>query len=470
MKKATTVLAIILAFAMLLCSCEKKNEENGSTSDDETTKAFEPSHAEVETIKAPETTAPATTTASPETTSQQTEPSSENPGTCGESGGDEWNYGSGGGSISFGGGGSSGSGSSQFQNGSGKNLVHTYSDRAAEWEDNSETVPYMLMKSPYVTSEPGASYNTPKILLADIKPGAVCEGVVVGYDDYMFYQDTINDFIGSGFLSQTLYDRAVQMLRDRNNWANSHGMKFYFVIAPNKNTVYPDYMPEGYTMASYRRYDQFVALLREAGITAVDLRGAMSAALAANPEKNLYYKYDTHWNNHAGYVAYAELMRTIRADYPNAVFHDKSEYQINYCETYMKDLAYYLGYYDRFVDYGPVYTLKSGMTARLVNYIPKDAWGQFVFANTSSDGYSDKLYYFQYRNDYNSSAPNIYVMRDSYSIALVPFLKDSFYNSTYNWTFSFSENDILKSGADIVLVVAAERNLRNYVNNKSVAD
>ena len=74
------------------------------------------------------------------------------------------------------------------------------------------------------------------------------------------------------------------------------------MIAPNKNTVYPDYMPEGYTMASYRRYDQFMELLQSAGITAIDLRGAMAAAVQEVPERNLYYKYDTHWNNHAGYL------------------------------------------------------------------------------------------------------------------------------------------------------------------------
>ena len=152
------------------------------------------------------------------------------------------------------------------------------------------------------------------------------------------------------------------------------------------------------------------------------------------------------------------------------VIHDKSEYQINYCETYMKDLAYYLGYYSRLKDYGPVYTLKSGKTARLINYTPKAGWGQFTFAYEAQDGYSDRLYYFQYKNDYNQNAPNAYIMRDSYSIAMVPFLKDSFHKSTYNWTFDFSESDILNSDADVIIVIVAERNLRNYVNGKAVLD
>ena len=61
-------------------------------------------------------------------------------------------------------------------------------------------------------------------------------------------------------------------------------------------------------------------------------------------------------------------------------------------------------------------------------------------------------------------------MRDSYSIAMTAFLKDSFYKSTYNWTFAFDEAEIEKAEADVILVIVSERNLRSYVNNKPVVD
>ncbi len=495
MRKLLAFVALLLAASMLwLTACDGEEKSKDTTEAEETT---EEETTEEETTEE-ETTEEETTeeeTTEEETTEAETEPA----GNAEETAGGSWSGGSsggaaavsGGGSLGdFGGGSGSGSGSSggTFGEGfsgngnsgdsntpvetpGGKVLVHTYSDRdAAGDEDNSTTVPYMPMISDTVFPSPTESYNIPRLFLEDIKPGTVCEHVIIGYDDYMFYEDTVSDFVGSGFLSQTVYDRLVKTLRERNDWAESNGKKFYFVIAPNKNSVYPDYMPEGYTMASYRRYDQFVELLDSAGITAIDLRGTMAAAVQEVPERNLYYKYDTHWNNHAGYFAYRATMDKIKADFPNVVIHDKSEYQINYCETYMKDLAYYLGYYSTLKDYGPVYTLKSGRTATLVNYTPKTSWGQFTFAYVWPDGYSDKLYYFQYRNDYNYDAPNAYVMRDSYSIAMVPFLKDSFYMSTYNWTFAFDENEIINCDADVIIVIVAERNLRNYANGRTVAD
>ncbi len=356
---------------------------------------------------------------------------------------------------------------------SGKLLVHTISDRSTDpGEDNSTAIPYEPLKSTTVATDPKADYNKPKVRLKDIRPGLLIEGVLIGYDGYMFYKDTLADFIGDGFLAKSLYDQTVDMMKKRNDWAEKNDRKFYFVIAPNKNSVYSDYMPEGYELAEYRRYDQFVELLTEAGITAVDLRHAMREAVKENPQQNLYYKYDTHWNNHAGYIAYRVAMDLIDDDYPEVVIHDKSEYQINYEQTYMKDLAYYLGQYDALTDYGPVYTLKSGETAKLVRYDNISGWGQFLFAHQWADGYCDKLKKYTYYNaeNYENGAPNIYIMRDSYSIAMVPFLKDSFAYSTYNWTFSFSENEIDKADANIIMVIVAERNLRNYANNKAVND
>lgn len=481
MRRLLFVLALILTVSMLcLTGCDKDKKSEDTTAVEETTEETTEEETTEETTEAEEdtteeeTTEEETTEAAPETEAPE---QSNTGGFGGElSGGGSLS----GGSLNYGGHSSTGEGftgngssgsAGPVETPGGKVLIHTYSDRSATWdEDNSTTVAYSPMISETVFPSDQELYNSPRVLLKDIKPGLECEHVIVGYDDYMFYEDTIPDFTGSGFLTDTVYNRAKRALIERNNWAESHGKKLYFVIAPNKNTVYSDYMPEGYTMASYRRYDQFVELLQSAGITAVDLRETMANAVREVPERNLYYKYDTHWNNHAGYFAYRAAMDMIQKDFPNVVVHDKSEYQINYCETYMKDMAYYLGYYSRLKDYGPVYTLKSGRTARLINYTPKAGWGQFAFAYEGPDGYSDRLYYFQYKNDYNQNAPNAYIMRDSYSIAMVPFLKDSFNKSTYNWTFDFSESDILNSDADVIIVIVAERNLRNYVNGKAVVD
>lgn len=519
-KTLTLLLAMLLLAGSVLVSCKgsesKKKDDDGDTQIEDTTEQEEDEDTTEEETTDDETSGEDTaadTTAASDTTAQSGSGQQSQQGTSG--GQQSSSQGSGGGSMSISGGqqGGSAQGGQSSSSGSqtqvktnwdetvpaaagkkdafpatiktrgGKSLIHTYSDRAVGGgEDNSTNVSYMPLVSTTVKPDPHGSYNAGRVIKQDIKPGMVSQGVIVGYDGYMFYGDTLNDFTGQGFLHQELYNHAAQMLKDRNKWAEDRGKKLYFVIAPNKNTVYPDYMPDytrdgkatGYSLASYRRYDQFVALLKSAGITAVDLRETMNAAVRATPERNLYYKYDTHWNNHAGFLAYQTTMNMIKKDFPNVVIHSKNEYQINYCETYMKDQAYYLGYYDYFHDYGPVYTLKTGKNARLESYDAIPGWGQFTFAYECTSGpnagYSDKLKKYKYTNDYNTSAPNVYIMRDSYSIAMVPFLKDSFHSSTYNWDFAFQESEIEKADADVILIIVAERNLRNYVNQKTVSD
>ena len=354
--------------------------------------------------------------------------------------------------------------------------VHTYASAPSiEYEDNSESLPYMPIKITGNT-DPNASYNRPQVKESDIYPGLVYNGGVdysttyVGYDGFLFCGDTMSDYDGTAQITPNRLATLMDNMKIRNDWVESVGKKMYIVIVPNKNSVYNDYMPDGYPMGSYRRMDQVVNGLRERGVNVIDGRDALLAAKAANPARCLYYKTDTHWNCHGAFEVYKDLMSKVRADFPGAVAHTRADYQVNYAETYMKDQTYYIGYYDATSEIGPVYTLKSGQTATFAGSQPRDKWGQYVFCYTWPNGYSDHLYYFKFRNDYNSSAPSMYMLRDSYSIALTPFLKDSFYKSTYNWSFYFSKSEILNSGADVIICETVEKNMMNFLGQRALAD
>ncbi len=354
--------------------------------------------------------------------------------------------------------------------------VHVYASApSVEYEDNSNTLPFMPIKIDSY-ADPNAAYNRPQVKESDIVPGLVFNGgldystTYIGYDGFLFCEDTMSDYDGTSLITQNYFNTLMENMKTRNDWVESVGKKMYIVIVPNKNSVYSDYMPDGYPMGSYRRMDQVVNGLREKGITVIDGRESLLAAKAANPARALYYKTDTHWNCHGAFEVYKDLMSKVKADFPNAVAHTRADYQVNYAETYMKDQTYYIGYYDATSEIGPVYTLKSGQTASFAGAQPRDKWGQFVFCYTWPNGYSDHLYYFKFRNDYNSSAPSMYMLRDSYSIALTPFLKDSFYKSTYNWSFSFGKNEILNSGADVIICEVVEKNMMTFLAQSALAN
>lgn len=385
---------------------------------------------------------------------------------------------SGGGSTSQGNSSSGNSGSQSGNSSSGQSAVriHCTADALKATEDTSTTwYHYPLMDSTakdangWTPTTKGAKFNRAVISKSDMNPGVVVTGdadystTIIGYDGFLFCNDTMGDYDGTAQYIPERLEALVGKVVDQKNWIEENGMKLYVVIIPNKNSVYPEYMPEGYTMGETRRIDQVINAMRNKGITVIDGRDSLLAAKNANPEKLLYYKTDTHWNNHGGFEVYTALMNEIKKDYPKAVLHTRNEYQINYEETYMKDQAYYLGYYGSTSEIGPVYTLKSENTADLFSYQNKDKWGQFSFTYTWDDGYSDHLYYFQYINYSNKSAPNMYILRDSYSVALTPFLKDSFYKSTYNWSYRMSKKDILKAKTDVVIIECVEKHIKNML-------
>lgn len=415
---------------------------------------------------------------SKETTEESEKANIDGVNTAGNAGGNTDGTTSNSGQSSSGGSGSSSSSSGSSEpNSSGSssavNRIHTYADAPiSEYEDTSNTLSFMPMKKEGSTS--GAQNQFPDRKFSDFEPGYLFESntayssSLVGYDGFVFCADSFSDYDGTSLYTDTMLKSKVSMMTKRNDELNKIGVKMYVVIIPNKNTVYSDYMPENYTMSSYRRFDQVVNALKNAGINVIDVRESLLAAKAKDPARLLYYKTDTHWNNHGGFVAYQQIINEIKKDFPNVVVHNRSDYQINYCETFMKDQAFAQGNYDATSEIGPVYTLKSGKTADIFKYDSKDRWGQFFYSYQWPNGYSDHLYWYRWQNSSNSDAPSLYMIRDSYSIALNTFLKDSFYTSTFNWTYDFNINEVKAADADVVIVECCEKYITNMLNHTAI--
>lgn len=313
------------------------------------------------------------------------------------------------------------------------------------------------------------SWNIPKVEFDEIVPGLVSQNVYVGYDGWMFYGATIDDYVGNYKYGENRLKFIADRFKERFEFCEENGIKLYFVVTPNKNSVYPEYMAtEGIEMAEVRGIDVVLDYLKEnTGVTVIDCREGLFAAKEARPEENLYYKLDTHWNNHGGFAAYTQIMDVICEDFPTAVKHTRDEYQIDYFDSYMKDEAYYLGWYDTITEEGPVYTPKSGYKSTMTYRNDSGPYGEFVHAYIHEDGYRDKTDYCRFENTSIPDAPSVYVIRDSFGIALVPFLKESFSESTFSWTLGFDKDDILEKKPDIVIMQVVERSLTDFFNQKS---
>ena len=338
-------------------------------------------------------------------------------------------------------------------------------------ENVTEEVRLEAIPLKIVDEEPdwNADYNKPKVDFEDIVPGLVAQNVYVGHDGWMFYGGTIKDYTETCTYSDNRLNFLAKKLIERQNFCEENGIKLYFVVTPNKNSVYPEYMAtEGVEMAENRTVDVILNYLSEnTEVNVIDCRDGLFAAKEQYPDENLYYKLDTHWNNHGGFAAYTQIMEAVSKDFPSAVTYKREDYQIDYFESYMKDEAYYLGWYDTLTEQGPVYTLKNQKTATMTYRKDSGPYGEFIHAYIHENGYRDKTDYCSFKNENVSDAPSVYVIRDSFGIALVPFISDSFSESTFNWTLGFNKDDILDKKPDIVIMQVVERSLADFFNQST---
>ena len=144
---------------------------------------------------------------------------------------------------------------------------------------------------------------------------------ILGNDGWLFYPGPAHDRVldrhvrGSDPFSAEELDLWADRLLARTQRFRSIGAKYVFVIAPDKESIYPEHLPAwvGRKVAP-TRLDQLMAHLKSSpDVTVVDLRPSLIA------EKNaatLYYKTDTHWTARGAYAAYREMMRVLAPGFP----------------------------------------------------------------------------------------------------------------------------------------------------------
>ena len=185
-----------------------------------------------------------------------------------------------------------------------------------------------------------ADYNDPKVKFTDIVEGLIARDVYVGKDGWLFYTDSIDNFLGTDLYSENMLKRIAKQMQGRADWCEENGMVFYFMIAPNKNTIYPEKMMSSMQEGEQKRIDQIYDYLKaNTTVKCIDVRDALLAEKEANPTVDLYYPLDTHWNNHGGFIAYQTIMDEIKKDFPNAIKFEKDDYQIDYFDAHFKDCA-----------------------------------------------------------------------------------------------------------------------------------
>lgn len=129
------------------------------------------------------------------------------------------------------------------------------------------------------------------------------EEVIRGRDGWYFYNGGAStaDYRGQNLYSEEELAAIAAKVERTRRYYESLGVEFAVILAPNKEEIYSEYMPEWYTrLSDITRYDQMERCLKEQTQVPVI---APKQYFLENRERLWYFKTDTHWNEAGGFVA-----------------------------------------------------------------------------------------------------------------------------------------------------------------------
>lgn len=145
--------------------------------------------------------------------------------------------------------------------------------------------------------------------------------VIHGLDGWLFFNvfNLIKDFLGLIPLSENDINTWIKETDDKASWLQSQGIRYIFMVAPNKQTIYPQYvMKQALLKKGTSRFEQVLQKLG-APLPSYMLNLHPFIKNKAKDEV-LYYRSDTHWNHKGSYFAFQRLMERIEQWYPHEDF------------------------------------------------------------------------------------------------------------------------------------------------------
>ena len=173
--------------------------------------------------------------------------------------------------------------------------------------------------------------------------------VLLGNDGWLFVSTNhvLEDFCSVNQFSVGQLEARRRVLETKRDWLAKRGIRYLFVIPPNKQSIYPEHMPKDYQrLKGKTRLDQFIAhMQKHSEVDILDLRKAMRAA---KEDHQVYFRLDSHWNELGGLIASREIFRAVNRSLPPIQgYHlkDLSDYTIRLEQRQKQgDLARILGY------------------------------------------------------------------------------------------------------------------------------
>ena len=270
-------------------------------------------------------------------------------------------------------------------------------------------------------------------------PAREMNGTIFGRDDWMFcnYDNSIGYYCGSNLMSEQQMADRLSLMQRLQQICDSRGIKLQFMIAPNKEQVYSEFMPTYTIENSYKKVQRFVDYARQN--SSIKIIYPLDELRAAKNIMSTYYKYDTHWNHYGSFIATQALYKAMGLAYvsPDSVSYTDGSCIWGLVITAGLSWQDYERDYDHIPDYKPEVELFN-------------TEGEIDFIHTEKSAV--------YRTDSTAADGSRFVMiGDSFRLYMMPYLERDFAHVSIAHRDNVNDvcDDIRQ--ADILVVECVER-------------
>lgn len=266
----------------------------------------------------------------------------------------------------------------------------------------------------------------------------VFPNVVIGKENWLYYtgENNIRDYECTFMFNSEEMAAIQENLMAWEQHLAERGILFYVVIAPNKETIYSQYVPDHIQPGlGICRTEQVVEMLAGTRLRYLDLREPLQEAAKG---QQVYHRTDTHWNDRGALLASAEILRMVQGDIAGVHVPSADDF-VEEEQTFSGDLAAMLPADRRFVE----------ETSKL--HRADAAHISFVADGTGASIGTNR----------KSSLATAIIFGDSFSDALIPFLAEGFSEARFVRSFRVDVDRVDAVRPDVVILEVVQRYLPN---------
>ena len=296
-------------------------------------------------------------------------------------------------------------------------------------------------------SELLAIFRFCKVSLFSVNPFP--EKVVQGTNNWYFlgnsFSDVIKESKGIIWFDESQLDIIENNIKTIGEDCRQRGIKLYVTIAPNKHSVYGQYLPI-IKSEHPSKLEQVVSRMDHNRISIIDLKRDFSKY----SDKRLFYLHGTHWNSFGAFLGYRTLMDCIVRDFPDLKVLSLNDFKFDTTTSFTNDLIRML-----------FLTIPEDEVILEQEYVSNARQEKTRLPVPDS--------YTRNSNDYeirfiNKSRPlKVLIFRDSFFIAMIPFFKETFGESVFIWS-GYDRRLIDIEKPDLIICEVIEREIDTFDN------